>query len=190
MKTIPTMTTTEHTRTDPPRKRTNPTPPGADLPPQSPFKPTLWSSLCDHRPVTSSWDAAQVARDWWEYQRLSSGSRDERKALDLGIAEQPLAAHDLVDETVERGGQEAVDLLAALADAVPTGNDGAAVGAGPLEDLIHEHGDDLVSDIESYARRRPPFAQALGFVWVERGHLSAETEARLEPWVAQFTTNS
>jgi hypothetical protein len=131
----------------------------------------------------------QVARDWWEYQRLSGGSREERKALELGVPQQVQDARDLVDEAVERGGSEAVELLVALAEATPAGTDGTAVGAGPLEDLIHEHGDDLIDEIESYARKRPQFAQALAVVCVERHHLTAGTEERLRPWVAQSTSN-
>jgi uncharacterized protein DUF6869 len=140
--------------------------------------------------VTSSSDPAQLASDWWEYQRLWRGSREERKALALGVPARVHAAHDLVEEAVERGGSAAVELLAGLAEATPVGDDGTAVGAGPLEDLIHEHGDDLIGAIVSCARQRPMFAQALAVCWVERGHLAASTEDRLRPWVGQFTANS
>jgi len=140
--------------------------------------------------VASSWDPAQLAGDWWDYQRLSRGSREERKALELGGSARARAAHDLVDEAVQRGGSDAAELLAVLAEATPAGDDGTAVGVGPLEDLIHEHGDDLIGEIVSCARQRPQFAQALAFAWVERGHLAASTEDRLRPWVGQFTSNS
>jgi len=107
----------------------------------------------------------------------------------MGVPEQAQAAHDFVDQMVERGSREAIELLAVLTEANPTGNDGTAVGTGPLEDLIHEHGDELIDEIELYARTRPPVAQALAVVWVERGHLNADTEDRLKTWVAQFTVN-
>lgn len=148
--------------------------------------PLVAASSCD--PASS--DLAQLAGDWWEHQRLSSGSREERKSLELGGSARARAARDLVDETVQRGGSAAVELLAVLADATPLGDDGTAVGAGPLEDLIHEHGDDLIDEVVSCARQRPRFAQALAIVWAERGHLTAGTEDRLRPWVGRFTSNS
>jgi hypothetical protein len=92
-------------------------------------------------------------------------------------------------DAVHRRGNAALNLRAVLIDATPPGNDGVAVGTWPLEDLLHEHGEDLVNEIEVYARQRPRFADCLAVVWVERGHLNSTTEARLKPWIAGFTPN-
>lgn len=41
-----------------------------------------------------------------------------------------------------------------------------SVGAGPLEDLVHEHGHELLGDIEKLARGNPNFREALRGVYV------------------------
>lgn len=56
------------------------------------------------------------------------------------------------------------------------------VGAGPLEDLLHEHGAELVGEVERRARRNPLFRQALGAVWLEQGALEPDVLRRLEVW--------
>jgi hypothetical protein len=139
--------------------------------------------------VVQPCDAVAVASGWWEYQRRSVGTREERKALEMGEPEVVQAAHDYVEDAINRGGRSALDLVAFLIDATPPGNDSGAVGAAPLEDLLHAHGNDLVGEIEVYARQRPAFANALAAVWIERGRLSSATEDRLEPWIAGFTPN-
>ena len=57
-----------------------------------------------------------------------------------------------------------------------------AVGTGPLEDLVNDHGDVLVDEIEQAARQAPEFASALGSVSVEQGALRHETLQRLARW--------
>jgi hypothetical protein len=39
------------------------------------------------------------------------------------------------------------------------------LGAGPLEDLIHEHGPEFIDRIEFEARENPPFKALLASVW-------------------------
>jgi hypothetical protein len=89
----------------------------------------------------------------------------------------------LVEQRIDAGGAQAVRLLAALAAAAPPDDDGTTVGAGPLEALLHEHGDSVIDEIEWTAGRSASFAQALSRVWLERGRLSPATERRLAIWV-------
>jgi hypothetical protein len=84
---------------------------------------------------------------------------------------------------VDSGGREAVELLVALNDAGPTGDDGLTVGCGPLEDLLRDHGDTVAADVDDHARRSPAFARALSHVWLQPGQLSEAAENRLKPWV-------
>lgn len=128
-----------------------------------------------------TWDNTMLA-NWWEHHRLMSGTREERAALNHGEPAEVQAAWDAVDELVDAGGPDAVDMLAALIDLGP--DDAATfVGAGPLEDLLHAHGDDLVDEIEARARQSASFAKALSTVWLEHGSVGAETEKRLARWV-------
>ena len=120
---------------------------------------------------------------WWEYHRLARGTREERKALESGKSADVVVAKERVDELVELGEPDVIDLLEALIDNNTTDATVAVVGAGPLEDLIHEHGDALVEPIVAKARQSRSFAQALSSVWLERAGLSPETVTRLSPWV-------
>lgn len=121
----------------------------------------------------------KIVAGWWEYHRLSRGNRVERKALEVGDHAAAQRGRDAVDAAVDDGGPATVALLVALAAAAPSPADALAVGVGPLEDLIHQHGDSLIDDIMSGAASSQPFRIALASVWLERGALSAETERRL-----------
>ncbi|WP_376980978.1 DUF6869 domain-containing protein [Cryptosporangium minutisporangium] len=62
-----------------------------------------------------------------------------------------------------------VDLVIALAHAAEGDADlVAAVGAGPLENLVHQAGGDaeLMNEIERAARQEPAFRAALSCVWM------------------------
>ncbi len=74
----------------------------------------------------------------------------------------------------EDGWTLTVDILRAAPDAI-IGN----IGAGPLEDLVIQHGNSLIDWIEGEARRDPRFRQALAGVWISKGDLFPEVEARL-----------
>jgi hypothetical protein len=67
-----------------------------------------------------------------------------------------------------------VDLVRRAPDEV-LGN----VAAGPLEDLVRRHGAALVDWIEGEGRRDERFRWALGGVWLTRGDLPPEVEARV-----------
>ena len=45
-----------------------------------------------------------------------------------------------------------------------------ALAAGPLEDLIQDHGETFIDRIETEARQNPAFRHLLGGVWESGGH--------------------
>ena len=53
------------------------------------------------------------------------------------------------------------------------------IGAGPLEDMVNEHGPELVEWIEGQCQRDPRFKEALGRMWLSSGALPAEAQARI-----------
>jgi hypothetical protein len=116
---------------------------------------------------------------WWEYQRLSRGTRDERLSIDRGYAEAAITAYQHVADLVDDGSDGVVQLLVELNRADPD-HDGATVGAGPLEDLVHAHGDRMIDELERQARQDPSFRKALSTVWIDEGALSLATHERLQ----------
>jgi hypothetical protein len=70
-----------------------------------------------------------------------------------------------------------------LLDDAPPEQGHAVVGAGPLEDLVNDHGDALAERIEQLARRRPDFAASLAAVAVDESTLQPDTRRRLSRWV-------
>jgi len=75
---------------------------------------------------------------------------------------------------MDSGGDDAIPLVLALLEASAEEEASVAVGTGPLEDLINDHGDALADAVERTARQSPLFARALGAVSLERG-LSSRT---------------
>jgi hypothetical protein len=129
---------------------------------------------------------AFAVQDWWSYQDLQQGTREQR--VDLERAESPLAqraqrAYDGVQNSVELGGTEALDVVEALITSAPDADAVAVVSAGPLEELVYGHGAALIDDIERRARQDSAFANALRSIWLDHGALPSEVEARLEKWV-------
>jgi hypothetical protein len=125
---------------------------------------------------------AELFANWWEYHRLANGSRDERKALEGGEPAKAVEAFERVADLVSTGDADVVTLLEELNDAAPE-DEGATVGSGPLEDLIHEHGDRLVDELAERARHSPLFAQALAATWLDADRLQPTTVDRLSLWV-------
>ena len=129
---------------------------------------------------------ARTVQDWWLFQRMSAGPREDRVDLDRGESAGAVAAwaaHRSVHERVDGGEPGALRLVVDLLSRAPNGAGVAAVGAGPLEDLVTQHGDALVEVIEATARRDPGFAACLGSVNVEDGTLGPETVNRLARWL-------
>lgn len=102
--------------------------------------------------------------DYWEYWRLSRGTRDDR--IHAGGRRR---SHEAVDDAVEAGEPGVVELLVALAEAAPSEEDAGLIGAGPIEELLSCHaarlatpaGADLVDAIDTAARRSARFRRAL-----------------------------
>lgn len=122
---------------------------------------------------------ARLLQDWWEHSRLSCGSRHERKALSVGRPEGAALAYEALSDLVSTGSPDVVLFLADLVDAGPFPSSAVIVGTGPLEDLVHEHGDALIDDLETLARKRPTFRAALSSVAIDNGAIAKETAARI-----------
>jgi hypothetical protein len=70
-------------------------------------------------------------------------------------------------------------ILEVLSEIVPDIKDRrfAVLAAGPLEDLMSEHGKTMIDRVELHARRNPDFALLLGGVW--RSDIDAEVWERM-----------
>jgi hypothetical protein len=129
--------------------------------------------------------ARSTARAWWLYRNMSMGGRAERVELERGQslrAREACQAYEFVAQTMDAGGGEAIQLVFELLEAASDDKGPVAVGAGPLEDLVNDHGDDLADALDQAARQSPKFAQALGSVAVEQG-LRPGTADRLARWL-------
>lgn len=86
-------------------------------------------------------------------------------------------AFDALDDLCRDNPEKAWLVVAALVEAADTEELLGAVGAGPLEDLLSEHGATFVDRAETEARTNAKFAAALRNVWLsEQG---SETTKRL-----------
>jgi hypothetical protein len=141
--------------------------------------------LIRHSGVVTTDEPAReaVVSGWWRFQQLHSGTRDERKQLEIGEPADVWAAWNAVSDQIQAGGRAAMELVVALIDAAPDSESVGNVAAGPLEDLVHAHGDDLVEQLETLARQSPIFATALHGVWLSDGAVSSSTRERLARWI-------
>jgi hypothetical protein len=128
-------------------------------------------------------DTRDMVAGWWKYQRLASGGRAERKALELGEPSDAVAAADAVDERVRLGGAQALMLMSALLHGAVTDDDLALLGAGPIEDLLLRHGTALVDEVDDLARRDPRFARAITAVCWSAADAGPEVTRRLRRWI-------
>lgn len=126
---------------------------------------------------------SDLATGWWEYGRLSDGSRAERKWLETNPRSAPSLAWEEVQHRMSQGGAAALDTVLALIDRAPQDADLSAVGAGPLEDLVHEHGLALAGDIDRFARTHAGFRVALQSVYVDHARLGEDAGERLARWI-------
>ena len=74
--------------------------------------------------------------------------------------------------------EDAWDLVVTLVRRAPEEQLGR-ISVGPLEDMINEHGPELVEWIEGECQRDPRFKDALGRIWLTSGDLPAEVEAKM-----------
>ncbi len=102
----------------------------------------------------------ETACAYWEHARLahSMERRERLDARDLGWAD------ERVTRAISRGGRDALDALVVLAGAASTEQLGA-LGAGPLEDVLYEHGEALLDELDDVIRRTPRLRAALSAVW-------------------------
>lgn len=95
---------------------------------------------------------SELVAGWWQHHWLLTSDREARKRLDDGYELFADAGWEGVSGCMDGGGVEALDLIDALLIAAPDGEDGAGrVGAGLLEDLLHEHGAELIKEVERRA---------------------------------------
>lgn len=123
----------------------------------------------------------EIVAGWWLYLLLASGSRAERKALEMGEPIAAVAASEALFDRMSTGGVAAVDLVLALLEAAPDEDGYIAVGAGPLDNLVGQHGDALADALAEAARREPAFAVALRVVLSEVKSIKARDT--LSPWL-------
>jgi len=110
-----------------------------------------------------------AARDWWLYRSMFAGERDGR--VELERAESPrareaLRAYELVQQTMDIGGADAVRWILPLLAGAPGDKGPVAVGTGPLEDLINDHGEDTLSTWSSRRHGSPRNSHRLSKVWL------------------------
>ena len=74
-------------------------------------------------------------------------------------------AIDKFFELVPEQPQDCWQAILAVLDRTSSEKVLSTLGAGPLEDLIHEHGPEFIGNIEFEARENPPFKELLARVW-------------------------
>lgn len=75
------------------------------------------------------------------------------------------AATDLLNRAIVEDPERAWELIGRLIDSADGEVPLQCVAAGPLEDLLCEHGPQFIVRVESAARERPQFKLALATVW-------------------------
>ena len=70
-----------------------------------------------------------------------------------------------VNELVGKDPERAWNLTLRLIDKAPNPESLSYVAAGPLEDLLNDHGGAVIDRVELHARRDPKFRLALSDVW-------------------------
>ena len=115
---------------------------------------------------------ADLVETYWRQYQLSQ-SQDP---TDQKIVDSLFYVWEEVEEAVQFGKPEVVELLVALGDAAPDNLALATLGAGPVEDLITPHSEKFVEKIDEAARRSGSFRKALRCVWY---HSSVDESVRV-----------
>ena len=92
-------------------------------------------------------------------------------------------AWEQVNEAVQNSPEEGWPLILALVDSAPNDPILANVAAGPLEDLIVQHGEQFIERIEVMARQNAKFRKSLTGAWCE-GDIPNEIYLRLQHYTA------
>jgi hypothetical protein len=119
-------------------------------------------------------DNGTLAIAFWTFHTLSK-SKDRSERL---RADEHFRGWEKVGEAMEKGGPDAMALLVALADAAPNDYEMGYLGAGPIEDLLHEHRSTDVDLLDELARRDGRIRRALRSA-ILPDTLSPEEKARL-----------
>jgi hypothetical protein len=87
-------------------------------------------------------------------------------------------AWDRLGEMVRSDRQLGWRLILALIECASAEQLGA-VAAGPLEDYVNRHGEQMIDTIALESENNPRFRSCLAGVWLSRGAVSRSTEKRL-----------
>lgn len=107
-----------------------------------------------------------VAAYWAHHKLASSSSREDRLA-----AEGVFWAWEEVEDLIASGGEQAVDLIVALADADDA--DPAYLGAGPVQNLLSLRPpppEVVLGRLDAAARQNPHVRVAVASVWWDDDH--------------------
>jgi hypothetical protein len=124
-------------------------------------------------------EPTDLVRAYWTYHSLRAGGREEQLAADEWFW-----AWEAVQETVHSDPSKALEIVAALVETAPGEADVDYIGAGPLEDLVREHGPMLIDQIDMLARRAPRFRRAVNAMW-----LSEDVPAPVRQRLERFSTD-
>jgi hypothetical protein len=108
----------------------------------------------------------QIASDWIVYARYGANEAPE-EIFDRGwviydlAPEQPTLAWEVIKAVVRRYSEDELFTVSETEAKRIVGN----TAAGPLEDLLSEHGVDFIETIETEARRDCRMRWTLGCVW-------------------------
>lgn len=101
---------------------------------------------------------AEIAREW-----IDAWSEGKTAAVGAGVGGSVLD-WDLTREQPELAWDAILEVLAVVGADIGDRRI-AVLAAGPLEDLMSEHGKMMIDGVELHARQNPNFARLLGGVW-------------------------
>ncbi len=107
-------------------------------------------------------DVSDVIAGYWRHyllNRVPPTGKDRRYRVD-----DDFWAWEFVEDVARRGASESIGLLVKLAEAAPDDGALAYLGAGPLEGLIQDRGEQVFDAIEAAARQHPRLMAALAGV--------------------------
>jgi hypothetical protein len=116
----------------------------------------------DYDDAAHEWASlADLAADWWRYQRLSEREQDA----------DPMIAWECVEAFVGLDGlphHRALEVIQALLDQAENDFEVVGVGAGPLEDLVEHsgHGVLVLDDVEAFAQRNARWRRAVNSLYL------------------------
>jgi hypothetical protein len=106
-------------------------------------------------------EVPEVVSAYWAQHRLSSGDRASRLRAE---SDEFGWASDVVVEATAEGSAQVLTLLDALLDAPEA--DPCFLGAGPVEELLVNHGSRFAADIALRCRQSAAWRDAVACVWL------------------------